>query len=95
MNYTDLNESQKAQLMDVAVKFLVSTVDGHCANESDANKQEYAMRLLLHLKSHVDHIKEGKETNGLSAAQQIEELTKEVERLKIVEKAYEAYKSAQ
>lgn len=56
MNYTDLSESQKAQLMDVAVKFIVSTVDGFCANESDANKQEYALRLLLHLKSHVDHM---------------------------------------
>lgn len=61
MNYPDLSVSQKAQLMDVAIKFLTSTVDGYCANEADANKQEYAIRLLLHLKSHVEHLLERKE----------------------------------
>ncbi|WP_453992133.1 hypothetical protein [Bacillus nitroreducens] len=94
MNYQDLNESQKAHLMDITIKFLMSTVDGYCANEADANKQEYATRLLLHLKPLVDQIIDTKETNGLSAAQRIEELEKEVERLKTIEQAYEAYKSA-
>lgn len=55
MNYTNLSEAQKAKLIDVAVKYLMSTAEGFCSNEADAVKQEYATRLLLHLKSHIDH----------------------------------------
>nr|WP_309101663.1 hypothetical protein [Fredinandcohnia onubensis] len=125
MNYKDLTQSQKAQLMEIAIKFLMSTVDGFCANEADANKQEYATRLLFHLKAHIDHMLEADKIRDncrsiedkisewkqkLEQASQydmfldsdaakemletIEKQQKEIEHLKTVEQAYEAYKSA-
>jgi hypothetical protein len=120
MNYQDLNESQKALLMDVAIKFLMSTVDGYCANEADANKQEYATRLLLHLKSHVDgmpdpvvnsekklqvykkYFETAKDNEhlvmhrgyALKLIQIVEQQQQQIEHLKTVEQAYEAYKLA-